>query len=252
MEAAVNVITHVDLYSRGMATVLAAFDEYARVTSGARVERNPGVTAAVFPDEPERGFYNNAVLERDLVAAERTGAIEALESAYAAARVTRFAAWVHETDHAMQADLERRGYVLDETTLAMGMPLEDTFPSPDVDIRSGDWVDSLRVFGLPLSLVSGLDRDTFRVLIARVDGEDAAAAVAYDHDGDCGIYNVGTAEWARRRGLGTALTALQLERARERGCQTASLQATAMAVGMYRAVGFRDLGRILEYVPQAR
>ena len=30
-----------------------------------------------------------------------------------------------------------------------------------------------------------------------------AAALAYDCGGDCGIYNVGTLEHARRRGLGT-------------------------------------------------
>jgi hypothetical protein len=34
-----------------------------------------------------------------------------------------------------------------------------------------------------------------------------------------------------------------------RGCRTATLQATEMAEGVYRAVGFRDLGRILELVP---
>jgi hypothetical protein len=37
--------------------------------------------------------------------------------------------------------------------------------------------------------------------------------------------------------------------AAERGCRTASLQSTAMGEGIYAAVGFRDLGRILEYVP---
>ena len=31
-----------------------------------------------------------------------------------------------------------------------------------------------------------------------------------------------------------------------RGCQTASLQSTQMAEGVYAAVGFSDLGRILE------
>jgi ribosomal protein S18 acetylase RimI-like enzyme len=87
------------------------------------------------------------------------------------------------------------------------------------------------------------------VLIAQFEGENAAAAIAYDHDRDCGIYNVGTVEWARRRGLGTALTALHLHHALARGCRTASLQATDMAESMYRAVGFRNLGRICEYVP---
>ena len=32
------------------------------------------------------------------------------------------------------------------------------------------------------------------------------------------------------------------------GCRTASLQATAAAEWLYAAVGFRDLGAILEYV----
>ena len=50
-------------------------------------------------------------------------------------------------------------------------------------------------------------------------------------------------------GLGTALTARLIHDARERGCSTASLQSTAMAERVYAAVGFRDLGAILEYVP---
>jgi hypothetical protein len=45
-----------------------------------------------------------------------------------------------------------------------------------------------------------------------------------------------------------ALTIRQLHDARERGCQTASLQSTAMAERVYTAVGFRDLSRLLEYV----
>ena len=73
--------------------------------------------------------------------------------------------------------------------------------------------------------------------------------MAFDHGSDCGIYNVGTLEHARRRGMGTALTALHVYDALGRGCQTASMQSTEMAERVYAAVGFRDLGRILEYVP---
>jgi GNAT superfamily N-acetyltransferase len=92
-------------------------------------------------------------------------------------------------------------------------------------------------------------RDAFHVLIAAPDGAGAAAAMAFDWDGDCGIYNVATLEHARRRGLGTALTALAARDALARGCHTASLQSTPMAEAVYAALGFRDLGQILEFVP---
>lgn len=131
------------LLGRGTATLLASWERYAQGAEGASLQRLPGVTAAVFPDEPERSIYNNAVLEQGL----------------------------------------------------------------------------------------------------------SARARSCDRDGDCGIYNVGTLEHARRRGLATALTAIQLHDARVRGCETASLQSTPMAERLYATAGFRDLGRILEYVP---
>ena len=67
--------------------------------------------------------------------------------------------------------------------------------------------------------------------------------------GDCGIYNVGTLEHARPRSLATSLTAHVLHEARARSSGSASLQSTSMAERVYAAVGFRDLGRFLEYVP---
>jgi predicted GNAT family acetyltransferase len=86
-------------------------------------------------------------------------------------------------------------------------------------------------------------------LVAQLHSENVATAIALHHAGDCGIYNVGTLEHARRQGLATALTSLHLHEARARGCLTASLQSTPVAERVYAAVGFRDLGRILEFVP---
>jgi ribosomal protein S18 acetylase RimI-like enzyme len=80
-------------------------------------------------------------------------------------------------------------------------------------------------------------------------GEDAAMLMAFDHDGDCGIYMVGTRPAARRQGLATALSAHAIKQARERGCMTVSLQSTEMAESVYARVGFRDLGRFDEYMP---
>ena len=48
---------------------------------------------------------------------------------------------------------------------------------------------------------------------------------------------------------GSALTTAQLYAGLAHGCQTASLQSTPMAEqAYYLAVGFHDLGRIVEYV----
>lgn len=241
-----------ELYTRGTATLLASWEAYAAGARGAAVRRLPGVVAAVFPHGPERDVYNNAVLARDLAAGERADAIGAMEQAYAAAGIARFAAWVHESDPAMRAELERRGYALDETTRAMGMALGDIrVPRPAIDVGDLGWPEYLRIFGLPPGMLGTADHAAFHLRAARLDGETVAAALAFDCGDDCGIYNVGTLEHARRRGLGTALTALQAHAARERGLCTASLQSTAMAEGVYAAVGFRNLGRIFEYVPGA-
>ena len=248
-----TVLADADLYRRGAETLLASWEEYARGATGAAVQRFLGVAIAVFPNGPERAVYNNALLDRDLAAAERADALEAMEAAYAAAGVTRVAAWVHDSDQAMRGDLERRGYTLDSSTRAMGLALDEIrLPRPQLDLGPPDWLEYLRIlriFGAPSGLLSGADPARFHVLVARLGGENVATAMAFDHGGDCGVYNVGTLERARRRGLGTALTALQVHDALARGCQTASLQSTAMAEGVYAAVGFRDLGRILEYVP---
>ena len=243
-------LTLADLYRRGMKTVLASWEAYASGASGAEVRRAPGVAAGIFPNEPERTVYNNAILERNLAATERADAVAAMETAYEARGVTRFAAWVHETDEPLRADLERRGYTLAETTRAMGMPLTDILmPRPELELGLEEWDDYLRIFGLPARLLGGADHSVFHLLLARIEDESVATAMAFDHEGDCGIYNVATLEHARRRGLGTALTAVHLYDAAARGCRTASVQSTEMAERVYAAAGFRDLGLILEYVP---
>jgi GNAT superfamily N-acetyltransferase len=242
-----------DLYIRGSETLLASWEEYARGSAGAALHRLSGVAAAVFPSEPERAVYNNALLDRDLGPTERAAAVDAMEAAYARAGIERYAAWVHESDEAMRAELSGRGYTLDESTRAMGMSLTDIALSrPEIDLGPSHWsehLEYLRIVGVPPGLLSGADPSAFHILVARLAGENVATAMAFDHDGDCGVFNVATLEAARRRGLGTALTRTPRPRRSARGCSTASLQSTAMAERVYAAVGFRDLGRILEYVP---
>jgi len=243
-----HVLTDADLYDRGVKTLLASWEEYARGAGAASVKRLGGVAAAVFPHGPEREVYNNALFDRGLSETARHDAIDAMEAAYAAGRVSAFAAWVHESDVAMQRELERRGYGVVESTRAMGMDLKRVrVPVPQLDLAPSDWAEYLRVGELPAGLLEGVNPEAFHVRIARLNGESVTAGISYDLDGDCGIYNIGTLAHARRQGLGTALTALLAHDARARGCGTASLQSTPMAERVYAAVGFRDLGRFLEY-----
>jgi len=212
------------------------------------VHRLPGVTVAAFPSEPERGFYNNAVLAEGLDPDARAEALERMEEVYARVGVTGFAAWAWEGDRALRSDLERRGYRIAERTRAMARSLADLdVPVPDLDLAPPDWDEFLRAVEVPAGTLATGDHTAFDVLVARVDGVAVAGAMTYDHDGDCGVYTVGTLAHARRRGLGTGLTALALDRARARGCRTASLQSTPEAERLYAGLGFRDLGAIVEY-----
>jgi GNAT superfamily N-acetyltransferase len=240
-----------ELYAHGAATLLASWEEYSRGSAGAALVRLDGVSAAVFPTDPERAVYNNALLDRNLGPTERASAVDAMEAAYESAGVDGYAAWAHESDEGMRAELNGRGYAIAESTRAMGMSLDDaSVPLPEIELGPLDWAEYLEYLqsvGVPAGLLSGANPTAFHLLAARLDGENVATAIAFDHDGDCGVFNMSTVEGARRRGLGTALTARHVHDAVERGCSTASLQSTPMAERVYTAAGFRDLGRFLEY-----
>ena len=133
----------------------------------------------------------------------------------------------------MCAELARRGYTLDTATRAMGMVL-DGFRLSARNSNSHRWSGRSICARLDCRLVSDCRNSTSSRWLT---------------DRDCGIYNVTTLERVRRRGLGTALTSLQLHGAQARGCRTASIKSTEIAEHVYPRVGLRDLGRILEFVP---
>ncbi len=60
--------------------------------------------------------------------------------------------------------------------------------------------------------------------------------------GVAGIYSMGVAKPARRRGVGRALVLGACRRARELGCHTVTLNATAMGEPVYRRAGFGSQG----------
>lgn len=83
------------------------------------------------------------------------------------------------------------------------------------------------------------------------DGMAVAGAWSLLHDGDCGIYTVGTLPEWRRRGLARALTEHILGDAHRHGARTATLQSTPMARRLYESLGFAPVGRYEEWIATA-
>ncbi len=178
-----------------------------------------------------------------------------MQGAYAAAGVEHHTAWVHESEAAMVAELSSKGYAIAESTRAMAMSLSELpmIHAEAAEIGSAKWatyLEYLRRFGLSETLLAGVDPNAFHVLAARLNGTVVATGLGFDHKGDCGIFNISTLAPARRRGIATALTAQHLQEAAKRGCETATLQSTPMAERVYGILGFRDLGRYLEFAPR--
>ena len=129
-----------------------------------------------------------------------------MAAAYRSAGIDRYAAWVHESDEGMRAELSGRGYTIAESTLAMGMSLDAIAVAlPEVELGPLDWpeyLEYLQIVGVPAGLLSGADPSAFHTLVARHAGENVATAIAFDHHGDCGIYNMSTLR--RHDGKGSA------------------------------------------------
>jgi ribosomal protein S18 acetylase RimI-like enzyme len=78
--------------------------------------------------------------------------------------------------------------------------------------------------------------------VAYAGAEPVACAMTLVSHRIAGVYYVATVEHARRRGLGDALTRMAARAGFELGAHAAWLGASDMGAGLYRRIGFADLG----------
>ena len=81
--------------------------------------------------------------------------------------------------------------------------------------------------------------------VAYMGAEPVACAMTLVSHRVAGVFYVATVEHARRRGLGDALTRMAAGTGFEMGADAAWLGASEMGAGVYRRIGFEDLGSMV-------
>ena len=220
----------------------------------------PGVQAFALPSRPGNPYPQQVLYD----------SLEALGDALAPLAVwyrnLGVGAWrvpVPPGDSAAAELLERFGHRAGDPITAMGLRLEDAEPPPPEYTleRPPGLEEVVELNGLaygredvgyitPWRLAPETDSLLYP-LVAREGGRAVACGVAVEAAGTAGIYLVATHPEARRRGFASAVMKGLHAGARARGCTAAVLQSTPLGYGVYRSLGYRDVGAWTSWVYRA-
>jgi GNAT superfamily N-acetyltransferase len=234
---------------------LASMEPYWRTvvaqSPGASLITDEGLLAAVVPLAPNRSFFNSVLYRDPEVLAAR---LDDLAKAYEEAGVNAWTVWAPRS-HAPTADLlQGSGHVRDAQPRLM--VVDDITRIPDPDLAGVEWTRDPDPgdFNLVTDEGFGMGDEGFQRAVegrfdvpgghqylAYLDGAPASTAMVIDAEGDAGVYAIATMPEARGRGLAGNLTLQALRDARERGCETSTLQATKAGFPIYQRMGYEEI-----------
>lgn len=105
-------------------------------------------------------------------------------------------------------------------------------------------------FGMPLEWAVAFAQESLAAepnvafYVGYQDGEPVTSGLGVRTARTIGVYNIATVEWARRRGLGAAMTHRVVDDGAAAGCDVAILQASDMGLPVYVRLGFQT---VVEY-----
>ncbi|MFX1572287.1 MAG: GNAT family N-acetyltransferase [Promethearchaeota archaeon] len=112
----------------------------------------------------------------------------------------------------------------------------------DVCITAAEWPKELL---LDLWLTISSPDNAF---LAYYDGKPVATSYVFYGAGVAGIYNVGTLEDVRNKGIGTAISLAPLYQAKKLGYEIAILQSSEMGLNIYKKIGFKEYCKMETFI----
>jgi GNAT superfamily N-acetyltransferase len=211
-----------------------------------RVVETSDLTASVVPKAPDSPTLNAAIALADSI---DTRVLAELRESFEREGVRRWGVWTDGTKSDVIATLQDTGMRLTSSSPGMAVPLAQldlngAGPARHADLATVGHVNDLAYGNPDGRLEQTLAPLRPGVLLAyRADhrGRPASVALALHHGEDCGVSFVATAPFARRQGLATGVMHRVALDAREAGCTSATLQATALGEKLYKALGYRKV-----------
>jgi predicted GNAT family acetyltransferase len=250
-----------DLEERIAEAMVAAWRDRALAVSGGEVLEHDGLVLALtnLPTDEQ----NVVLVERE--PAHPVGALRAAEERFRSRGRALGVKVVVGRTPGVEAAVRSLGLerVIAEPVMAVSLADVVSGPAPaGVSIRRLTTTDDreaavgieVEVFGSQRPVAEALlprSDPTMRSYVATLDGVPAAAAHVRRHERVVGVFGVGTAERARRRGIGAAITSFaaldHLDVA-----DLAWLESSDAGRSVYERIGFRTIGRSEVWVRGAR
>lgn len=267
MDEVLATVSSPDLLARAERNMIGFWSAYGRGPGSSFCERpelvwfETGVPTPLF----------NGVLRAQLAAEAVAPAIEEVRSALARRAMAGFW-WIGPATqpanlgsalehHGLQAVGEVTGMSCDLTRMPMGGELPAGFTIERVDSAQERelWARIAGTgTGFPEPATEALAQleaqltdpgyAAQRRYIGFLDGKPVATSALVLEAGVAGVYAVATFPEVRARGIGTIMTRIPLQEARDLGYRVATLQASGMGHPIYRKLGFRDTGKYRLYL----
>lgn len=198
-------------------------------------------------------FFNVAFVQRPLSKAEES--IERLISHFARRNLPALICFPPGVDDHTESLVKERGFPLAKPHPAMTLhPISQPSLKPaELEIRTVQSENELALFqataeagfGMPFSVPQRLLTSRFHdhpnvLMFLGTVGEKPVCTSCLSVSGTiAGVYWVSTLPDFRHRGFGMAMSWHAIRTGQERGCETATLQASAMGRPVYEKMGFR-------------